>query len=394
MILSNINNIINIAVFRFPKPDFSNNYTIPGTPLPSPEFMNVSEIYNPIILCIIIALTAFIFYKLRSRKIQLLLIFLVVFVFGFIKNGCLCPIGAIQTVSLAMADKTFPITISQILIFLIPIIAAMFFGRIFCGAACPLGGIQDILNYKNFRLPKPLHELLTLVPFFSLGFAVLYAALNIDFLICSHDPYVGIFRLTFAQGTFIATLIILLIGLINARPFCKYICPYGAILKVFSALSPKPADIPIDKDCINCDFCKDICPTNAIIPPNTTNEKHNISVNRIKMCLAISPGIIALCLAFGLYIGKTLIPKHPDIALYNKTIQSQENFTELMNTAQLAHKKIEIAVTIFGLYLAAVIIIKLIYLCKIRKNTTYVIDKLNCVCCSKCYSICPKNQKK
>jgi len=388
-----INNIINIAEFRFPKPDFSTNYEIPPTPLPSPEFMNVPEIYNPIILCIILALTAFIFYKLRSRKIQIFLIFLVVIVFGFIKNGCLCSIGSIQTISLAIADKTYPVTISQILIFLIPIIAAIFWGRIFCGAACPIGGIQDILNYKNFRIPKPLHELLTLGPFFCLGFAVLYAALNIDFIICSHDPYVGIFRMTFAKGAFIATLIIILIGLVNARPYCKYMCPYGAILKVFSIFSSKPADIPIDKDCINCDFCKDVCPTNAIIPPNTKFEKHNISINRLKICLAISPGIIAIGLIFGLHIGKGLILKNPDVILFNNALPNN-NIQILMNNAINAEKKIKIATMIFGLYLAAVIIIKLISLCKVRQNTTYIIDKLNCVCCSRCYKLCPKNQTK
>jgi len=387
-----VNDIINIAEFRFPKPDFANNYQLPPTPLPSPEFMNIPEIYNPIVLCIILALTVFIFYKLRSRKIQIFLIVLVVLVFGFIKNGCLCSIGSIQTVSLSIADKTYPITISQIFIFLIPVIAAIFWGRIFCGAACPIGGVQDILNYKNFRLPKPIHELLTLVPFFYLGFALLYAILNIDFIICSQDPYVGIFRMTFARGAFIATLIILLIGLVNARPYCKYMCPYGAILKVFSIFSSKPADIPIDKDCINCDFCKNVCPTHAIIPPNTNFEKHNISITRLKVCLAISPGIIAIGLIFGLYIGKGLILKNPDVILYNNAVQSQTNIETLMNNAMASEHKIKIATMIFGLYLAAVVIIKLISLCKIRRNTTYVIDKLNCVCCARCYKLCPKNQ--
>jgi NosR/NirI family transcriptional regulator, nitrous oxide reductase regulator len=384
--------IINIAEFRFPKPDFSNNYQIPPTPLPSPDFMNIPEIYNPIALFIILALTVYIFYKLRSRKIQIFLIFLVVIVFGFIKNGCLCSIGAIQTVSLSVADKTYPITLSQIFIFLIPVIAAMFWGRIFCGAACPLGGIQDILNYKNFRIPKPIHEILTLVPFFYLGFALLYAVLNIDFIICSQDPYVGIFRMTFAKGALAATLVILLIGLVNTRPYCKYLCPYGAILKVFSIFSSKPADIPMDKDCINCDFCKDVCPMNAIIPPNTKNEKHNISINRLKACLAISPGIIALGLIFGLYIGKGLIHINPDVISYNNSIENQADIETLMNNAMAAEKEIKIITMIFGLYLAAVVIIKLISLCKIRRNKTYVIDKLNCVCCARCYKMCPKNQ--
>jgi len=48
MRLNNINNIINIAEFRFPRPDFSTNYEIPTTPLPSPEFINIPEIYAPI----------------------------------------------------------------------------------------------------------------------------------------------------------------------------------------------------------------------------------------------------------------------------------------------------------------------------------------------------------
>ncbi|MDA3799292.1 MAG: 4Fe-4S binding protein [Kiritimatiellae bacterium] len=384
--------IINFALFRFPKPDFSNNYEIPPTPLPSPDFLYFPEIYNPIMLCIILALTVWIFYKLRNRKILLALIFLVILIFGFIKNGCLCPIGAIQTVSLAVASKTFPITINQIFLFLIPVIAAMFFGRIFCGAACPIGGVQDVLNYKNFRIPKPIHEFLTLIPFFYLGFAILYAALDIDFIICAQDPYVGIFRGAFTKGTIIATFIILLIGLVNARPYCKYLCPYGAILKVFSVLSRKPADIPIDKDCINCDFCKDVCPTNAIIPPST-NEKRNISMNRIKVCLAISPGIIAIGLAFGLYIGKFLLINHPDVIKYNSAQIDDPELDTVINNALQTGNIVQTASLILGLYLALVVIIKLIYLCKVRRNTTYVIDKINCVCCARCYKLCPKSQK-
>lgn len=366
-----IRSLLTTASFRFPKPDFSTGYELPSTQLPDPKQFNIfPEIYTPIVLCIILALTLWIFRKTRSRTQQLLLCIAVVIIFGFIKKGCLCSIGSIQTVSLAAALETAPITLSQILIFLIPLITALFFGRIFCGAACPLGALQDILNFKNIRLPRTLHETLLVIPFIYLGFAVLYAALDLEFIICSHDPYVGIFRGTLGTTAITATVIMLLVGMIITRPYCKYICPYGALLKLCSAISIKPPSIPVDDDCINCDFCKDICPMDAIIPPNIKLEKHNVSINRLKICLALSPGIAALGVIFGLHMTQVL----------------EYNYPEISSPA--------IPCLILGIYLAMVIIIKLISICRIRTNETYIIDKTNCIACSRCFSICPKNQKR
>ncbi len=51
----------------------------------------------------------------------------------------------------------------------------------------------------------------------------------------------------------------LVIGLFIGRPYCRYLCPYGALLRPLSRLSRWHVRIP-PEECINCRLCADACP--------------------------------------------------------------------------------------------------------------------------------------
>ena len=104
--------------------------------------------------------------------------------FGFYREGCICSIGSIQNVVLALVDPTYAIPITALLFFLLPLAFALFFGRTFCAGACPLGAIQDIIVLKPIELPKWIQKVLGLIPYLYLGFAVLYVATKSEFIIC------------------------------------------------------------------------------------------------------------------------------------------------------------------------------------------------------------------
>ena len=63
--------------------------------------------------------------------------------FGFYREGCICPIGSIQNVAVALVDPDYAVPYFVIGIFLLPLAAALFFGRVFCGGVCALGAVQE-----------------------------------------------------------------------------------------------------------------------------------------------------------------------------------------------------------------------------------------------------------
>ena len=56
-------------------------------------------------------------------------------------------------------------------------------------------------------------------------------------LICQYDPFVPLFRLNgpgymlFLGGVLLAT------GLLIGRPYCRFLCPYGVLLRLLSPFS-------------------------------------------------------------------------------------------------------------------------------------------------------------
>jgi polyferredoxin len=54
----------------------------------------------------------------------------------------------------------------------------------------------------------------------------------------------------------------LVLFIIIYRPFCKYFCPYGAVLSLFNLISPYRYRIDKEK-CIDCNKCKKVCKMNV-----------------------------------------------------------------------------------------------------------------------------------
>jgi len=122
-------------------------------------------------------------------------------------------------------------------IFVLPLLAALFFGRVFCGGVCPLGAIQEVVLVKPVTVPPRLDRALGACKWVYLAAAVGLAAAPVayrDFVICRFDPFVSFFRFT---GTFSMLLfggLLLTVGLFVGRPYCRYLCPYGALLALMS----------------------------------------------------------------------------------------------------------------------------------------------------------------
>jgi NosR/NirI family nitrous oxide reductase transcriptional regulator len=185
---------VSFAQQRFPRPDFETDYQAPTAHNPEPRHAML-EYLDVLILALVLGLATWFVLKKRSRRGVLYLSIFTLIYFGFYRNGCICSIGAIQNVVLALVDSTYVISLTTLAFFMLPLIFALFAGRVFCGAACPLGAIQDLLIVKPIELPIGLRKALGIIPYIYLGLAVLFAATKTDFIICRYDPFVGIFRM-------------------------------------------------------------------------------------------------------------------------------------------------------------------------------------------------------
>jgi NosR/NirI family transcriptional regulator, nitrous oxide reductase regulator len=258
------------GVQRFPKPEFESGYIQPETLLPNPraEALALMDIG---ILIISLSVVSWLVVKKRSRNGVFWMSLFALAYFGFYREGCICAIGSIQNVTLAFFDHSYLIPISAILFFVAPIVYTLFFGRTFCAAVCPFGAIQDLVAFSPQKLGSRLNTVLGIIPFIYLGLAVLYAATGTDFIICRYDPFVGIWRFNASFGMYIFGGLLLVTGIFIARPYCRFLCPYGVLLNWASRISRKHITIT-PSNCIQCRLCENSCPYDAIDMPVTVKN--------------------------------------------------------------------------------------------------------------------------
>lgn len=245
--------------------DIGEGYTVPEfqRPVPRPDWWQAVDVA---VFAAALGLAVWFVLKLRSRALTLSLTVGALLYFGFFREGCVCPIGAIQNVSVAVVDPSYAIPLVVVAFFFLPLVLALLFGRVFCGGVCPLGAIQDVVVLRPVQVPRRLDRALGTLKYVylvaAIGFAVL-PAVSRDFIICRFDPFVGLFRQGGPGYMLIFGGALLVIGLFVGRPYCRYLCPYGAILAVLSRFSWRGVTITPEKE-LDCGLCTKACPFGAI----------------------------------------------------------------------------------------------------------------------------------
>ncbi len=240
-------------------------YVTPEVQRPRPRAMHW-QVADVVLLGLAMLAAAWLALKSRRRAGLVALSILCVAYFGFYREGCVCPIGSIQNVAVSLADPAYAVPYYVIAIFVLPLVAALFFGRVFCSGVCALGAIQELVVLKPVNVPPRLDRALGWLKWVYLGLAVVFAVLPAamrDFVICRFDPFVGLFRFTGEAWLLILGGVFLVAGVFVGRPYCRWLCPYGALLSVFSRYAWRSFSITPDRE-LDCGLCTDACPYGAI----------------------------------------------------------------------------------------------------------------------------------
>ena len=360
-----------------------------------------------------LALSSYLVLRTRSRRAILALCVFSLFYFGFWRKGCVCPIGAIQNIALSIFDRDYAVPITVMLFFLLPLVFTLFFGRTFCAAVCPLGAIQDVVVLRPISVPEWLEGGLRLFAYVYLAAAVLFAATGSAFVICRYDPFISFFHLSGNFNMLVFGACFLLVGVFVGRPYCRFVCPYGVILRQLSRISKWKVAITPD-ECIKCRLCEDSCPFGAIRAPTADWPAHDY--NKSKRRLAFLILLLPVLVFSSGWIGSALRPVtsrvHATVRLADRIYLEETGQAEETTDASSAFRAtgkdikdlyaeaLEIQAG-FGLggwlaggFVGLVLALKLIAVSRRRRRTDYQADRAGCLACGRCFEYCPREQAK
>lgn len=231
---------------------------------------------------------------------------------GKIKNVCVpglncyscpgavgaCPIGSLQN-SLSAYKFKFPYYVLG-LIFFFGAIA----GRLICGFICPFGFIQDLLHkipfpkkirsFKGDQLLRKLKYIVLILLVIILPILFKLTPVFCKYL-CPSGTLAGIL-LSLSDTTLFSVIggifswkisvliIIVLLSIMISRPFCKYLCPLGALYAPFNKISVIQMKLDVNK-CTGCKACHHACEmcVDPSVNPNSTE------CIRCGKCISICP---------------------------------------------------------------------------------------------------------
>ena len=384
------------AAERFPPPQFETEHELPSTTTPQAG-ADVQAYLDVGLLAVGLIVASFLVLKWRSRRGLFVLMIACLVYFGFWREGCVCPIGAIQNVTLGLADASYAVPLTVIAIFVLPLLFALFFGRSFCAGVCPHGAIQDAILLKPIRLPAWLEHTLGLLPYVYLGLAVMFASLGGAFVICRYDPFVALFRLS--GGTMMLSIGagLLVLGIFVGRPYCRFLCPYGVLLRWMSRAAKWNVTVTPDQ-CTQCRLCEGSCPYGAINAPETADVigERRPARRRLALLLMLLPILVVLggwsvAQLSGAFASLAPTQRPPDIvqggiaALPSGAVSAEA----IADSAQRA-ARFHIAAWILGGWLGLIVGLKLIGLSARRTHHDFEADRAACLSCGRCYRDCPE----
>lgn len=223
------------------------------------------------------------------------------------------PIGALMALKLWITTGIFDlIHPAGLVIFIAAVMMSLLLKKSFCGWICPVGALSDVvwklgrkIFNRNFTLPKyadyPLRSLKYFFVMFFIYVIVIKMPPSEIFKFLEGDYYVIAdvkmlyFFTKMTTLTFITLLILFIGSLLYKNFWCRYLCPYGALLGILSLCSPMK--ITRNKDaCIDCGKCTKNCP--SLLPVDKKIRVKSPECTGCLTCVSHCPAKGALDMSF------------------------------------------------------------------------------------------------
>ena len=221
------------------------------------------------------------------------------------------PIASLMNLKAFLATGELPRMHAAGLFLLIAFVAMSWvFRKSFCGWLCPVGTISEYLwragqriFKRSFRLPRGLDLALRSLKYLLMG-VFLYAVASMSVVAIRaflDGPYgivadvkmLNFFRYLGATG--LAVMVLLVAASLLVQNFwCRYLCPYGALMGILSLASP----LRIRRDaelCIDCAKCAKSCP--SALPVDRLVTIRSAECTGCMQCVAECPAAGALAMS-------------------------------------------------------------------------------------------------
>lgn len=200
----------------------------------------------------------------------------------------LCPFGGVKSLYKFITVGTFvqKVRDSSFVLMALVFVLALLFGPVFCGWVCPLGTAQEWMGklgrkifktkrYNHF-VPAQLDKVLRYARYAILIWVLYVTSVSGKLLFQDYNPYYALFN--FWSGEVAVTALVILgltlgLSLFVERPWCKYACPYGAVLGLTNLFSI----FKIHRVAATCragGACSILCPMNIPVDTKTVIRDH------------------------------------------------------------------------------------------------------------------------
>ena len=214
------------------------------------------------------------------------------------------PISSLISLKYWLVTGIFnPIHPSGLIIFLMALVTAVFLKRGFCSWVCPFGLLTEYLNRlhrmlfrKNLKVPPwldyPLRSLkYLLLAFFLWAIVLKMNAAALDYFIYSPYNMVADIKMLYfftniTPFAFWVLMALVVLSILVRNFWCRYLCPYGALLGVLSFLSVLKIHRN-EETCTNCQKCTRTCPVD--IKVHKTRSVISDECHACLKCVAVCP---------------------------------------------------------------------------------------------------------
>ncbi|MBN6361542.1 MULTISPECIES: 4Fe-4S binding protein [Providencia] len=259
------------------------------------------------------------------------------------------PIAGLMNLKYTLETGSFPVIHAASMFLLVSfIVISLLFKKAFCSWMCPIGTISEytgklgkkLFRYQNqISLPKWLDIPLRGLKYLLLGF-FLYIAFSMSaqmiqyFMMSPYGIIIDVKMLDFFRYislfALITVVVLVVASLFIRNAWCRYLCPYGALLGLFSLFSPFkirrnrescidcgkcakncPSRIPVDKlitvrtvECTGCMTCVESCPVASTLDFSlqVPTKKRQFRLSGMLMAI-LTLAILFITIGIAMYFG-------------------------------------------------------------------------------------------